>query len=164
MPLALLPFALLVVPVLEIAVFVIVGQRIGLLPTLAMVVVTAAIGTLLLRHQGFRVFERLKAELDAGRMPGRALGDGAMILAAGLLLLTPGFVTDTLGFLLFVPAVRSRIWQFLSSRFTVVVAGQGFRGPAGPHDPRGNGRRVREDGVIDLDPDDYTSADAQERP
>ena len=103
MPLALIPFLLLVVPVLEIGVFIAVGGAIGLWPTLGLVVLTAVIGSVLLRRQGLSTLEAIQRETRAGRVPGRELVSGLMIAIAGVLLLTPGFVTDTLGFLLFVP-------------------------------------------------------------
>ncbi len=145
MPFSLIPFALLLVPVLEITAFIVIGSRIGVLATLALVVLTAAIGSVLLRVQGFGVLSRIRAETEAGRLPGREVGDGAMILAAGLLLLTPGFVTDTIGFLLFIPTIRASIWRFLASRVTVVVGGMNQPRPGGPRD-----------GVVDLDPDDFS--------
>ena len=120
MPLALIPFLLLVVPVVEIAVFITVGQMIGLWPTVGCIILTAIIGSMLLRSQGISTLNRIKAEIDAKRVPGKELVSGVMIAIAGVLLLTPGFVTDTLGFLLFVPKVRSAVWTFLKTRVTVV--------------------------------------------
>lgn len=145
MPFSLIPFALLLIPALEIAVFIVVGSKIGVLATLALVILTAAIGSVLLRVQGFGVLSRIRTETEAGRLPGREVGNGVMILAAGLLLLTPGFVTDAIGFLLFVPAVRAWLWRLLASRVTVVVGG--MNGPR-PRRPR--------DGVVDLDPEDFS--------
>ncbi|MEW5424546.1 FxsA family protein [Amorphus sp. 3PC139-8] len=145
-------FALLAVPALEIAVFVIVGGAIGVLPTIALVFLTAVIGSALLKHQGLSILNRIRAEMDAGRVPGAELGHGAMILAAGVLLLTPGFVTDTIGFLLFVPPIRETIWRTISARIAVSVVRPG--GPQGPQRPRRDGP------VVDLDADDYGPADA----
>jgi UPF0716 protein FxsA len=119
--LRLLPFAFLIVPLTEIAVFVMVGQWIGILPTILLVILTAIIGASLLRHQGFGLLAKLQTEINAGRVPARDLAHGAMMIAAGVLLLTPGFVTDTLGFLLFVPALRERVFKFLSSRISIVT-------------------------------------------
>ncbi|MFZ2103524.1 MAG: FxsA family protein [Oricola sp.] len=148
MPFTLIPFILLIIPLLEIGVFVVVGSRIGVFPTLAMVVLTAFIGSILLRVQGFGLLTRMRAEMDQGRMPGRDLVHGVMILVAGVLLLTPGFVTDTLGFLLFVPAVRDLVWRFARSRIQVVSAGGTQHQTRGFHDER----------VIDLTEDEYTRA------
>ncbi len=148
MPLTLLPFFFLAVPLTEIAVFILVGSQIGVLPTILLVLLTALAGATLLRIQGFGVLSRIRSQLDAGRLPGRDLGNGAMILAAGMLLLTPGFVTDTIGLILFIPPVRDSIWRFLASRVTVVT---GFGGAGGRP-----GGKPQSDGVVDLDPDEFT--------
>ncbi|MAY62617.1 MAG: membrane protein FxsA [Rhizobiales bacterium] len=157
---SLIPFALIVIPIAEIAAFITIGGEIGVLPTLGLVVVTAIIGTALLRWQGIGLLNRIRAETDAGRVPGRDLADGAMILVAGVLLLTPGFVTDTLGFLLFVPAIRDRAWKFLKGRITVVASNTVFTsGGGGPrrNAPPGKGP------VVDLDEEDYHD-DSPRRP
>ena len=107
MPFALVPFMLLVIPVVEIAAFIAIGGQIGIAATLLMIVVTAVIGTFLLRIQGLGLVREIQTKMEKGELPGRALGDGAMIVVAGILLLTPGFVTDGLGFLLFVPGILS---------------------------------------------------------
>lgn len=144
MPVGLLLFVIFLgVPLAEIAAFIVIGERIGLGWTLAMVVVTAVIGSVLLRIQSFAVINKIRADMESGRVPGAAIGHGAMILVAGLLLLTPGFVTDTVGIMLFVPAVRGMIWRFVRSRLEVSVVGD----PRRPHaDKR----------TVDLDPDDYS--------
>lgn len=153
MPFGLILFlGLLAIPVLEISVFIAVGSEIGVLPTIGLVFLTAVIGSLLLRHQGLSILARVRAETDAGRVPGAELGHGAMILVAGVLLLTPGFVTDTIGFLLFVPPVRQTIWNQIRSRIAVTVAQTGKAGTG----PRRGGARGP---VVDLDADDYGPAD-----
>lgn len=147
LPTGLIPFLFLAVPLSEIAVFVMVGSQIGVLPTIGLVLLTAITGTILLRFQGFAIVSRIRAEMEAGRMPGRDLASGFMVLAAGILLLTPGFLTDTLGLLLFIPPVRDAIWSFLAAR--IVVRSDGF-GPGG-----GPFRRRQDDHTIDLDPEDF---------
>ena len=149
MRLSLLPFVLLVVPLSEIATFVVVGGKIGVLATIALVLVTAVTGATLLRIQGLGTLARIRAQTDRGEMPGRDLVHGVMIMVAGLLLLTPGFITDTLGFLLFVPAIRDRAWHFLRERVFVTVQAQTFRGAARSEDRR----------TIDLDDDDFSRTD-----
>ncbi|QKV19826.1 FxsA family protein [Oricola thermophila] len=124
MPFTLVPFMLLIIPLMEIGVFIAVGSQIGIFTTLGMIVLTAVIGSILMRVQGFGLLTRMRSEIDQGRMPGRDLVHGVMILVAGILLLTPGFVTDTLGFLLFVPALRDLLWRFLKSRIHVVAESQ----------------------------------------
>lgn len=147
--LSFLPFVLLVVPLSEIATFVVVGGKIGVLATIALVLVTAVTGATLLRIQGLGTLARIRAQMDRGEMPGRDLVHGLMIMVAGLLLLTPGFITDTLGFLLFVPAIRDRAWHFLRERVLVSVQAQSFGGTA----------RREERRTIDLDDDDFSRTD-----
>ena len=86
MPFSIIPFLLLVVPILEIATFIVVGGQIGVVATLGMILFTAVLGSILLRIQGFQVLNQLRAATDAGRVPGRELGHGVMILLAGVLL------------------------------------------------------------------------------
>lgn len=145
-----LPFLLiLALPLIEIAGFVLVGRQIGVLPTLALVIGTGIAGSILLRVQGFGMMARIRKEMDAGRDPSRELAHGAMIVLAGILLLIPGFFSDVLGILLFIPPVRDLAWRFLKSRVQVSTqfAGAGFRRPGGAR-----GR------TIDLDADDYSVA------
>ncbi len=139
------------VPLLELAILIKVGSAIGFWPTFAIVVGTALIGTTLLRQQGFRVLQQLSDELAAGRPPLAPLADGAMLLVAGAFLLTPGLITDTLGFLLLIPPVRALVRAALARKlaqspgiFVDIVtgssgraAGQDDRGP----DERGPQRR-----------------------
>ncbi len=102
------------VPLVEIAVFIQVGGWIGLGWTLALVVLTAVLGTWQLRAQGLATLLRARDQVDRGALPARELFDGACLLVAGALLLTPGFVTDGAGFLLFLPPVRDILRQFLA--------------------------------------------------
>lgn len=111
--------AFIAVPLIEIGLFVQVGGAIGLWPTLAVVVLTAVAGTALLRHQGLGTLGRLQASMDRGEMPLEPVFDGFCLLAAGALLLTPGFFTDAVGFALFVPAVRRLLRGFFASRVQV---------------------------------------------
>ncbi len=124
------------VPIAEIAVFIQVGGWIGLWPTIAMVVLTAMIGTALLRQQGFAILMKVRESLAAGRLPLAEVFDGVCLLAAGALLLTPGFVTDAVGFLLLVPPVRAavRLWlaAYLMSSGRVHTVSEG---PAPRRDP-----------------------------
>jgi len=132
MPLFLLLIAL---PLIEIALFIKVGGLIGLWPTIAIVLLTAAAGTMLLRAQGLAALGQVQTRLQAGENPAPALAHGALILVAGLLLLTPGFFTDALGLLLLVPPVRAAVIRLAAARMTVVHAGAAFgqRPGSGPH-------------------------------
>lgn len=127
--------AFLLVPIIEIALFIQVGGLIGLWPTLAIVVLTAVLGTVLVRTQGRMALGQLQrsfAELDD---PTEPLAHGAMILLSGALLLTPGFFTDAVGFALLVPGVRIAVFRYLKSRVTVT---QFQMGPGPGHQTRGN--------------------------
>ncbi|MAU52158.1 MAG: exlusion protein FxsA [Roseovarius sp.] len=111
--------AFIAVPLIEIALFIQVGGLIGLWPTLSIVVLTALAGTALLRHQGFRELDRLRAAFAGKGDPSEPLIHGAMILFAGALLLTPGFFTDTVGFLLLFPPVRTYLFTQIRARIVV---------------------------------------------
>lgn len=113
---------LVMVPIIEIALFIEVGGWIGLWPTLAIVVATALAGTLLLRAQGFRALADLQNRLDTGRDPTGTLAHGALILVAGVVLLTPGFFTDAIGFALLIPPVRSAVLRFVGKRIVIAQA------------------------------------------
>ena len=155
-----IPLFLLALPFLEIAGFVIVGRQIGVLPTLGLVVASGILGAILLRIQGLGVMTRIRKDMDAGSDPGRELANGVMILFAGVLLLIPGFVTDIIGLLLFLPPVRDLAWRFLKSR--VVISAAGFGGFTRPDARRGGQRGGK---TIDLDADEYSSGpDAGPRP
>ena len=114
-----IPFLLLVIPILEIGVFILLGGQIGIINTLLGIVLTAFIGTVLLRRQGFALIGQAQKQMGRGNIPGRELAHGVMLLAAGLLLLTPGFVTDSFGFLLLIPPVREGIFAFVKSRMVL---------------------------------------------
>lgn len=95
------------VPILEIFVIVQVGQALGILETLALMVVISFVGAWLARHEGFYVIQRIREQTSAGVLPGNELIDGALVLAGGLLLLTPGFVSDAVGILALFPPSRA---------------------------------------------------------
>lgn len=111
--------AFLLVPVIEIALFIQVGGLIGLWPTLGIVVLTAVLGTSLVRTQGRMAMGQLRNSFSELDDPTEPLAHGAMILIAGVLLLTPGFFTDALGFALLIPPVRMAVFRFLKARITV---------------------------------------------
>lgn len=127
-------FLLLVaVPIIEIALFIQIGGWLGLWPTIGIVILTAGIGTVLLRVQGLAALGELQRRLAAGEDPSATLAHGAMILVAGLLLLTPGFFTDAVGLLLLTPPVRRAVIRLVRRRMTFVHARAGAaRRPAGP--------------------------------
>lgn len=107
----------IVTPIVEIGLFIVVGGRIGILATLAVVIVTAIIGASLVSRQGRGELARARRTIMSGSFPGRELAHGAMILVAGALLLTPGFLTDAIGFSLLVPAIRETVRRAFARRF-----------------------------------------------
>jgi UPF0716 protein FxsA len=131
----------------EIATFFWVGSRIGFGWALGMALATAVIGSYLVRREGLSTMGRIKTRMNSGQLPGRELSDGAAILVAGAFLISPGFITDTLGFLLLIPEVRDWVHRVLtrrvSSRFNVFVAGRA---------PTGTRTQVGE--IIDVEPID----------
>lgn len=142
-------FALFVaVPVIEIALFIQVGGLIGLWPTLLIVILTAILGTALVRQQGALAMSQLRQSFSELNDPSEPLAHGAMILFSGALLLTPGFFTDAVGFLLLVPAIRTVVLRELRKRVKVqsFTMGQAHmsRQSADPFRPG-----VQDPGVID---------------
>jgi UPF0716 protein FxsA len=134
------PFLILIafiaVPLVEIAVFIQVGGFLGLWPTLAIVILTAIAGTALLRIQGLATLHRAQAAMARNELPLREVFDGLCLLVAGALLLTPGFVTDALGGLLFLPPIRTLLRRLvgahLMARTHVHTSGSWHSGPQGP--------------------------------
>ena len=142
---SLLPLIFVVLPALEIATFIAVGRSIGVLATLGLVFLTSMAGITLLRIQGLGVLERLRKGARAVESPEKPLVHGAMIVIAGMLLVIPGFITDAIGFLLFIPAVRDLAWS-LAGRHIVRTSANYGRSAS------------RNDGnTIDLDAGDYSS-------
>ena len=109
--------AFLITPIVEIALFLTVGERIGIWPTLAIVVVTAVIGASLVSRQGRAELNALRSTAMSGAIPSKELAHGAMILVAGAVLLTPGFLTDAIGFSLLIPRVREAVRRWFSRRY-----------------------------------------------
>ncbi|MFB6467715.1 FxsA family protein [Cytobacillus sp. Hz8] len=103
---------LIIVPALEIALLIISGKTIGILPTIVMIIFTGVLGAYLAKKQGLETIRKLQDQLQRGQMPGMAILDGVCILIGGIFLLTPGFITDIFGFLLLLPPTR-KFFQFL---------------------------------------------------
>jgi UPF0716 protein FxsA len=165
MPLLLLLF--IAIPIAEIALFIQIGDVIGLWPTLATIVVTALVGATLVRQQGLAALDRAQAALAEDRFPVEEVVTGLCLLISGALLLTPGFLTDAIGFMLLIPPLRTAIGGALirqaakSKRFTVHTAG-GTRSGAGPG--RGpDGRPIIDGEFEEVDPDAPTNHDDPER-
>ncbi|MEL7465576.1 MAG: FxsA family protein [Pseudomonadota bacterium] len=144
--------ALVAIPIIEIALFIELGGWVGLWPTIGLVIVTAILGAALLRAQGFAAMTRLQQSVAEGGNPSGPLAHGVMILIAGLLMLTPGFFTDAVGFLLLIPPVRSAIIAWAGPRIAkrAVYMGPGMQG----------GRRPpQHDGPIEADYEDLTDVE-----
>lgn len=163
--------AFLMVPLIEIGLFIQVGGAIGLWPTLAIVVLTAVLGTSLVRSQGRLALGQMRSSFQTLSDPAEPLAHGAMILFAGALLLTPGFFTDAVGFALLMPPVRMAVYRYISKRVTVAqfqmgsanmhggnMHGQGH--PRGGHadQPPGQGD------IIDGDFEEVTPNKAGQKP
>jgi UPF0716 protein FxsA len=136
----------LAVPLIEISLFITIGGWLTLWPTLGLVLLTGIIGTALMRWQGLKVLAELRGDMGQIRDPLSPLAHGALILVAGLLLLTPGFFTDAIGFLLMIPAVRASIIRQVGARVKVQTFGMqsGFGSQPTRRDPS-------QPGVIDGD-------------
>ncbi len=129
-----MPYALLLfvaMPIIEIAVLLRVGSALGWLPTLAVVIVTAILGTAMLRQQGLATMATARQRLDAGEMPAQQLLEGMLLLVGGVLLLTPGFVTDAFGFACLVPWTRRWLSARIAARSTISFGGIGGASGAG---------------------------------
>ena len=123
-------FLFITVPLVEFILMMRIGMRIGFGPTFAIILITGFIGAWLTKVQGVRTLRRFQKATSEGRLPHQEVLDGVMILVAGAVLLTPGFLTDAIGFLLLVPpvrtAVRKHLSKYLKSRIKVVGPGIGM--------------------------------------
>jgi UPF0716 protein FxsA len=157
----LLVVALVVVPLVEIYVLLQVGELLGVLPTLVLLVVMSLLGAYLLRREGARTWQAFRTALERGRLPAAEVADGALVIFGGALLLTPGFATDALGLLCVVPPTRAGLRRLLT-RFVArrLAAGGGLLGSVaaeGLRPPRSRRRRRPDvvDGEVLHDPTDH---------
>ena len=147
-----------ITPIVEMYLLIRVGGYIGAWPTIGLVMLTAVIGVSLLRIQGLATLTRGLSRLEGGEIPAREVVEGLLLAVAGALLLTPGFVTDAIGFGLLTPVIRHRVAERVLARVQVTSAG-----PFGPAAPGGDGRGNREGRVLegefervdDPDPKDF---------
>ncbi|WP_226667404.1 FxsA family protein [Microbulbifer aggregans] len=135
----------IVMPILEMWVLISVGQEIGALPTIGLVLLTAVVGLALLRRQGISTVMRAQQKMQAGEMPAKEMAEGIFLAVGGALLLTPGFITDAIGFACLIPGVRHLFLGKLLSHVVVVRTGQ-----YGPHSGPG-GEAGRSHDVIEGD-------------
>jgi UPF0716 protein FxsA len=108
-------------PIIELFLLIKIGGVIGFFPTIALVILTAVIGSQLVRRQGLTVLARIRESQARGEMPALPMLDGAALLLAGFMLLTPGFISDALGFVLLVPGLRQQIARRLVSRVVIMT-------------------------------------------
>lgn len=131
-----LALAFLVVPFVELFVLIQVGQEIGVWWTILMVLAVSVAGSWLVKREGWAAWRRITDRVQSGQVPGHELVDGGLILFAGALLLTPGFVTDVFALLLLFPVTRTVFRRLalkrLVAKATIVRMGPGGRGPDGP--------------------------------
>lgn len=145
---AILVVLFIVVPIVELYVIIQIGSLIGVLPTLALLLADALLGSLLLRHQGRGAWRRFNQALAERRFPAREVADGLLIAIGGTLLLTPGFVTDIVGLLFLIPPTRAIVRRmlrgFVGRRFMVVGAPM-----PGPNRPAQGDRAYDFDGTAE---------------
>ena len=131
---ALLVAALVIVPIVEIWVLLQVGQLLGVLQTVVLLVVMSLLGAYLLRREGARTWRAFRTALGSGRLPAAEVADGALVILGGALLLTPGFATDAFGLLCVLPPTRAVLRRLLTRqvarRLTVGSVLGGGRGPS----------------------------------
>lgn len=138
----------LTVPIFEIYLLLKIGGVIGVIPTVILVVGTATLGAALLRSQGLSTLRRLQETLSRNEIPAREIVEGPLLLVGGALLLTPGFITDAMGFYLLIPATRKRVVNYLlQHQFKVrtFTTGPGSRDANSKHGTTIEGDFKRED-------------------
>jgi UPF0716 protein FxsA len=109
-------FLFVVVPAIELVLLIELGGRIGLLPTIAIIFLTGVVGATLARWQGLSVLRQMQTQMAQGQLPASAMFDAVIILVAGALLLTPGFLTDVVGFAFLVPGIRGVVKRTIQRR------------------------------------------------
>ncbi|OBZ93600.1 membrane protein [Pararhizobium polonicum] len=160
-----IPILFLLMPLAEIATFIFVGREVGVGMTLLLVLASAIAGAVLLRVQGLGVLRNIQQASQAGSDPGHQLVHGVMIVVAAFLLIIPGFISDIIGLLLFIPAVRDLGWSFLKSRLTIITtrAAAGARGFSRGRTSNSETSRHTGSPVIDLDDDEFSRTDGRGR-
>jgi len=154
-------------PIAEMYLLIEVGGYIGVWPTIGLVMITAVIGVALLRIQGLATLTRGVSRLNQGELPAQEMVEGLLLAVAGALLLTPGFVTDAVGFVLLAPPGRALIAERVLANVQIVPPG-GFHGPgpspgAGPSAGKPGEHEVIEGEFAPLDPS-KTPSDSADRP
>jgi UPF0716 protein FxsA len=144
------------VPLVELVILIRIGQAISLGPTLGIIILTGVVGAMLAKRQGLRTLSDIQAELAQGRVPTAALVDGLMILVAGSLLVTPGVLTDAVGFVLLVPVsrriLRQRLRRYFEKRVIIIHPPETGSAPPGHPAP---------DAFIDVEAEEVTPPTGQ---
>lgn len=146
MPLLILFVIFIVVPLAELYVIIQVGEAIGVLWTIALLLADSILGSMLMRSQGRAVWRRFNAALRAGRPPAREIVDGALVILGGAFLVAPGFLTDVVGVLLLLPPTRAAFRAVLVRRFSSRLLGGFAAGPGATFAGRGADGRTRPSG------------------
>lgn len=141
---------LLIAMFIEIAGFIIVGQKIGVFATLVLIILSMVLGLTLLRIEGLSLLNNVQAELKAGRSPTKELANGCIRLIAAILLIIPGFVSDVIALGLFMPFIRDKIWGLIAARYQTQ-----YKETTAPFD---------DDKVINLDQADYKRSNPKDSP
>lgn len=146
---ALLLFVFVLLPLAEITLFVVIGQTIGLWPTLLGVLTMGLAGALLIRRQGVALLTDIGATMGRGELPTRQIADAMLVGVAGLLLVVPGYFSDLLALLLLIPAVRTLLYRWLRARLVVMPQ------DVPPYGSTMETSRIEGEGVVDLGADDW---------
>lgn len=133
MPFFLLVFLFIAVPIAEISVLIRVGSSIGVLNTIVFVIFTAVLGAYLVRQQGFATLSKLQEETNAGRVPAMQIAEGVALLFAGAVLMTPGFITDAVGFAILIPPVRQAFIAWAAKNLFKGGVTSAYSGPLNPN-------------------------------
>ena len=159
MPLLLLVALFIAIPIAELYVIIQVGQAIGALPTIAILLADSIIGAMLWRSQGRTAWRRFNEALAAGRVPAREVLDGVLVVFGGAFLITPGFLTDIVGIVLLLPPTRALVRRLTVRVFArrFVVSAVGTAGAAGARatrrrPSRANGTHDVEGTAVEVDP------------
>jgi len=115
-----------IIPFVEMVILLKLGDLVGFFPTLLIVIITGALGAYFVKREGFRVWMKIHAELQIGKLPGDQLIDALLLFVAGIVLVTPGILTDISGFLLLIPFVRSGIKAYLKTKFSLSLPKNGY--------------------------------------
>lgn len=140
-----------IAPILEMWLLIEVGGLIGALPTIACVLLTALIGATLLRQQGVSTLLRARQRLDHGEVPAREILEGLMLAIGGALLLTPGFITDAVGFVCLIRPLRNAVIDQMLRRGVIQMQAGGFSASSGPRGNSSGAEGRREPGHITIE-------------